>query len=278
LEGVRKNPYIPELAEIVEIRDEAPNIKTFRIRFRDRALQESFRFTPGQFVELTVFGYGEAPFSISSSPLERDFFELTIRKMGTVTRALFRLGPGGVVGVRGPFGRGWPIEKMKGENVLIIGGGIGIAPLRPLVEYIIANRNDFGDVILLYGARTPKDIVYKKELERWKEHIDVRLTVDIGDKTWRGRTGVVTVLLDDVDVNPKETYSVQCGPPIMIHFVVKKLVEMGFPDDRILFSLERLMKCGMGFCGHCMIGGKFVCKDGPVFDYSEVKTLLEPAV
>ena len=273
-----ENPYIPQLARIESIRDEAPNVKTFRLRFKDERLQESFTFKPGQFIELTVFGYGEAPFSISSSPLEKEYFELTIRRMGTVTRALFKLGEGGTVGIRGPFGRGWPVEKMKGENVLIIGGGIGIAPLRPLIEYIIANRNSFGDVILLYGARTPKDIVYKKELERWKGEIDVRVTVDIGDETWRGRTGVVTVLLDDVDVDPRETYSVQCGPPIMIHFVTKKLVEMGFPDDRILFSLERLMKCGMGFCGHCMIGSKYVCRDGPVFDYSEVKTLLEPAV
>ncbi len=275
---VGRNPYIPMLARIVSVREEAPNINTFRLWLKDEEARRNFSFVPGQFLELTVFGYGEAPFSISSSPLEKEYFEVTVRKMGTVTRALFNLGEGGVVGVRGPFGRGWPIEDMRGENVLIIGGGIGIAPLRSLVEYIIANRDSFGEVILLYGARTPKDIVYKEELEQWRDAIDVHLTVDMGDETWKGRTGVVTVLLDDVKVDPRETYSIQCGPPIMMHFVTKKLLEMGFSDERIVFSLERLMKCGMGFCGHCMISGKYVCRDGPVFNYSEVKTLLEPAV
>ncbi|RLE88999.1 MAG: oxidoreductase [Thermoprotei archaeon] len=272
---MRGNPYLPALAKIVKTRRETPDTATFRLEIEGSG---GLEFTPGQFVEVSAFGYGEAPFSISSSPLERSYVEVTVRRVGNVTRALFNMGEGGVVGVRGPFGRGWPIEEMKGQNLLMIGGGIGIAPLRPLIEYVIAHRNSFGDVILLYGARTPKDIVYKEELERWREHIDVRLTVDVGDETWRGRTGVVTVLLDDVEVDPRETYSVQCGPPIMIYFVTRRLVEMGFTDDRILFSLERLMKCGMGFCGHCMIGGKYVCRDGPVFKYSEVKGLLEPAL
>ena len=274
---VKGNPYLPSLARIVRVRDETPDTRTFRLELEGRK-PRGLNFTPGQFVEVSVFGYGEAPFSISSSPLEEDFIEVTVRRVGNVTGALFRLREGSFVGVRGPFGRGWPVEEMRGENVLMIGGGIGIAPLRPLVEYIIANRESFGDVVLLYGARTPKDIVYKEELEKWREYIDVRITVDVGDETWRGRTGVVTVLLDDVELDPRKTYSVQCGPPIMIYFVTRRLVEMGFPDERILFSLERLMKCGMGFCGHCMIGGKFVCKDGPVFSYDEVKGLLEPAV
>jgi len=272
---VKGNPYIPKLARIVNVRDEAPGIKTFRMSFEDGG---AFKFTPGQFIELSVFNYGEAPFSISSSPFIENFFEITVRRMGNVTGALFRLGVGGLVGVRGPFGRGWPIEKMRGHNVLIIGGGIGIAPLKPLIEHIIANRKDYGEVTLFYGARTPKDIVYKQELERWSKHIDVHVTVDMADDTWRGRTGVVTMLFDYVEVDPRDTYSVQCGPPIMMHFVTKKLLELGFPSERIFFSLERLMKCGMGFCGHCMISGRFVCRDGPVFDHSEVEVFLEPAV
>ena len=270
-----KNPYIPKLAVIEDMREEAPGIRTFRLKLKEGG---GLDFNPGQFIELTVFGYGEAPFSISSSPLLKDFFELTIRKIGTLTSALFKLNKGDTVGIRGPFGNGWPIEKMKGMNVLMVGGGIGIAPLKPVIEYIVANREDYNNVILLYGARTPSDIVFKKELEKWSKTIEIHLTVDIGDETWRGRTGVVTVLFDEIEVNPKETYAIQCGPPIMMHFVTKKLIELGFPEDRILFSLERLMKCGMGFCGHCMISGKFVCRDGPVFDYGQVKNFLEIAV
>ncbi len=272
------NPYIPNLAVIEGVREEAPDVKTFRLRFKDESVRAGFRFTPGQFVELTVFGYGEAPFSISSSPTSAEYVELTVRRVGTLTGALFRMGEGGIVGIRGPFGNGWPLERMRGEDVLIIGGGIGIAPLRPAIEYIIANRNRFGDVTLLYGARTPRDIVYKRELEEWGEYIDVRLTVDVGGEGWRGRTGVVTVLLDEVRIDPRRTYSIQCGPPIMMHFVTKKLADMGLPHERILFSLERLMKCGMGFCGHCMIGGRYVCRDGPVFDYKQVRGFLEAAV
>ena len=271
-----KNPYIPKLARITDIRDETPDTKTFCIALSDG--QRDFRFSPGQFVELTVFGYGEAPFSISSSPMCTDHFELTIRKMGTVTSALFRLGINSVIGIRGPLGKGWPIEKMKNRDVLIIGGGIGLAPLRPLIEYIIANRKDFGKVVLMYGARTPADLVYKYEFSRWSQNIEVHLTVDVGDETWKGRVGVVTVLFDEIDVDPKTTIALQCGPPIMMHFVTKKLKELGFPDDSIYLSLERLMKCGMGFCGRCTISGRYVCKEGPVFCYSEIRGFLERAV
>ncbi|MCD6381172.1 MAG: FAD/NAD(P)-binding protein [Candidatus Odinarchaeota archaeon] len=270
-----KNPYLPRLVFLDEFRDEAPNVRTVRVRFKEKG---DFRFKPGQFVEVTVFGYGEAPFSISSSPIEDEYFEVTVRKMGSVTSALFRMDRGDVIGVRGPFGRGFPVEEAKGENVLLIGGGIGLAPLKPVIEYIIANRNDYGDVILLYGAKTPSDIVFKEEIEKWKNYIDVHLTVDHKDETWTGRVGVVTVLFDEIEVDPRTTYSMQCGPPMMMHFVTKKLDEMGFPPNKIVFSLERLMKCGMGFCGHCMVSGKFVCKDGPVFNYSEVQSFLEVAV
>ncbi|HDI31807.1 MAG TPA: oxidoreductase [Thermofilum sp.] len=275
---IKENPYIPHIAKIRDFKEEAPDVRTFKLIFKDQRMANNFSIKPGQFIELTVFGYGEAPFSVSSYNLKGGEIELTIRKIGNLTRALFNMRKNEEVGIRGPFGRGWPLEDMKGENLLIIAGGIGIAPLKPLIEYVINERNLFGDVTLLYGARTPKDIVYKKELEGWKNYIDVHLTVDKADEKWRGRTGVVTVLLEDVKVNPSETYSLQCGPPIMMHFVTKKLIEMGFQHERIFLSLERLMKCGMGFCGHCMIGGKFVCKDGPVFGYNEIIAIPEPAI
>lgn len=271
-----ENPYIPKIARIINIQDETPDTKTFTIAFTDD--KHRFTFSPGQFIELTVFCYGEAPFSISSSPLHEDYFEITVRKMGVVTSALFRLDKNDPVGIRGPLGKGWPIENIYGRDVLIIGGGIGIAPLRPLIEYIIANRKKFGNVILMYGARTPQDIVYKDEFPKWSKVIEVHMTVDVGDETWTGRVGVVTVLFDEIDVDPKETIAVQCGPPIMMHFVTKNLKQLGFPDDHIYLSLERLMKCGMGFCGKCTIGGIYVCRDGPVFSYREIRGLLEKAV
>ncbi len=273
-----KNPYIPKLAIIRRIKDETPNTRTFRLTFKDPDLQRNFKFSPGQFIELTVFNYGEAPFSISSSPLEREYLETTIRVAGTVTKALFSLKENDVIGIRGPFGNSWPMGKLKGENVLIIAGGIGLAPLRPVIKQILSDRDSYGEVILLYGARTPKDLLYKEELKEWEKQIDVHLIVDVGDETWKGRTGVVTALFDEISVDPKSTYSLQCGPPIMMHFVTKKLVELGFSGDRIVFSLERLMKCGMGFCGHCMISGRYVCRDGPVFNYSQISNFLEVAL
>ncbi|MCD6368519.1 MAG: FAD/NAD(P)-binding protein [Thermoproteales archaeon] len=269
------NPYIPKLAVIKDIKDEAPNVKTFTLQIQDGG---KFSFESGQFVELTVFMYGEAPFSISSSPLIEDSFQLTIRKMGNVTTALFRKKEGDVVGIRGPFGRGWPLSEATGMNILLVGGGIGLAPLRSAILYMLEERRKYGDITLLYGARTPRDLLYKDEFDEWRKGIDVHLTVDRGEPGWKGRVGVVTVLFDEVDLNPKETICLQCGPPIMMYFVTKKLLELGFPEDHIILSLERLMKCGMGFCGHCTISGRYVCMDGPVFKYSEIKGFLERAV
>ena len=270
-----ENPYIPKLAIIKDYRDETPDTRTFQVRFKDLEDMKKFKFNPGQFVELTVFGYGEAPFSISGGIDKEDYFELTIRKMGTVTSALFRMQRGSIIGIRGPLGRGWPIEKMLGKDILIIGGGIGIAPLRPVIHYIKLHREKFGKVILMYGARTPKDLLYKYEFDDWAKFIEVHLTVDCGDETWKGRVGVVTVLFDEIEVIPEKTIALQCGPPIMMHFVTKMLKKIGFPDENIYLSLERLMKCGMGFCGKCTISGTYVCRHGPVFCYTEVRGFLE---
>ncbi len=273
-----RNPYIPKLAIIKDFIDETPDTRTFKICFKDPKDAQSFEFQPGQFIELTAFGYGEAPFSISGKSNRENTFEVTIRKVGVVTSAIFRLERGSVVGVRGPFGRGWPINKMHGKDILIIGGGIGLAPLRPIIHYIGGNRDKFNNVILMYGARTPKDLLYKYEFEGWSKFIEVHLTVDSGDQTWKGRVGVVTVLFDEIDVIPEKTIALQCGPPIMMYFVTKKLKELGFPDENIYLSLERLMKCGMGFCGKCTISGRYVCKEGPVFAYNEIKEFLERAI
>jgi sulfite reductase subunit B len=273
-----ENLYIPNIAIIIETRKETPDIKTFRLSFKDREFQRKFIFKPGQFIELSVFGYGEAPFSISSSPNQHDYFELTIKRVGNVTSALFKLNNGSAVGVRGPFGNGFPIQELENKNILFIGGGIGLAPLRSLINFVLSGREKYGDLTLMYGARTPKDIVFKEEIETWRKHIDVHLTVDVGDETWKGTVGVVTVLFKEVDVDPKDTIAVMCGPPIMMHFVTKELLKLGFPENQIILSLERLMKCGIGICGHCNIGRKYVCKHGPVFTYKETKDFLESAI
>jgi len=269
-----KNPYIPEKAMIEDFRDETPDTRTFRIRILSQRGSKGFQFSPGQFIELTVFGYGEAPFSISGK-VDDCSLEITVRRIGTVTRALFKKKVGDIVGIRGPFGRGWPVEKLHGKDTLIIAGGLGLAPLRSLIQHIMENRKSFGRVILLYGARTPMDLLYKEEIKEWRGFIEVHLTVDRGDESWRGRVGVVTVLFDEISVDPQNTIALQCGPPIMMHFVSKKLKQLGFPDENIYLSLERLMKCGMGFCGKCTVSGTYVCLYGPVFCYSEIRGFVE---
>ncbi len=273
-----ENPYLPKLAKIEAIKEETVDTRTFKIKILDEKVRNSFNFTPGQFVELTVFGYGEAPFSITSSPYEHENFSITVRRMGNVTRGLFRLKEGDIIGVRGPFGRGWPIEKIKGNDILIVGGGIGLAPLKPLIEYIILQRRLFNNVILFYGAKTPKDIIYKELFDIWKQYINVELTVDFAEKDWGGHSGPVTVLFKNFKLESNNIYSVQCGPPIMMHFVTRQLLSMRMEPEKIYFSLERNMKCGMGFCGKCMTGGRYVCREGPVFNYSEVKNFLETPV
>ncbi|RLG80286.1 MAG: oxidoreductase [Thermoprotei archaeon] len=273
------NNWIPKLARIVNVRDETPDTRTFTLKFID---DTEFEFQPGQFIELMVFGYGEAPFSLTSDPDEKRYFELTIRKIGTVTSALFEKPLNSLVGVRGPFGRGWPLKKAKNRNLLIVAGGLGLAPLRGVIYRIIRNRRDFGRVVLFYGARTPADVLYKDELFMWRKHIEVYKTVDKADEEWLscklGYEGVVTILFDKISVEPEDTIVFTCGPPIMMYFVTRKLVELGFDKKSIFLSLERMMRCGMGICGHCTIGGIYVCKDGPVFSLEEVESLLEPTV
>jgi len=259
------NPYIPEVARIKEIVDETPDTKTFVI---DRGMN----FKPGQFVELTVFGYGEAPISISGGNEEE--IELTIRAVGNLTRKIHRMKPRDAVGVRGPFGRGWPVEKARGKNLLIVAGGIGLAPLRPVIEYVRSHRDEFREVTLLYGARRPSLMLYKYRMEEWSRSINLLLTVDEPEDGWDGHVGVVTTLCDKIR-HVADTITLMCGPPVMMKYTSMVLIELGFPPSEMYLSLERNMRCGLGICGHCAIGGVYVCRDGPVFPLHKALRFVE---
>jgi len=269
----KENIYIPKIVRVEKIIKETSVIKTFQLR---TMRSSKFNFIPGQFLELSLFGIGEAPFSFSSSPLDKKL-EVTVRLVGDVTRNLFDIKEGDYIGIRGPYGNGFPLEKIKKKNILIIGGGVALAPLRSLIRYIIQKRDGFGNVVIMYGARTSKEILFKSEISSWKnvKNFKVFLTVDETDNSWSEDIGLVTTLFDKYTVPVKDTYSIVCGPSIMMKFTTRKLLEKGFDEDHIFLSMERRMKCGVGKCGHCNIGGKLVCQHGPVFSYGELKNLTE---
>jgi len=270
-----KNEYIPYPAIIEEIRKETFDTKTFHVRFKDNKLAKDFKYKQGQFMEISVFGAGEAPISITSSPSRQGFLEFTIRVAGKVTKSIHNLGKGNYLYMRGPYGNSFPFEEIKGKNIYFVAGGIGLAPLRSLINMVFDNRKDFKRIKLLYGAKTPDELCFKDELEAWKKIPDteVWLTVDKPCDGWGCRVGVVTELWKDTHVHPENAVSIVCGPPIMMKFVVMELQKSGFKDKDIIMTLERYMKCGIGKCGHCNIGEKFVCVDGPVFNYEQVKQL-----
>jgi len=279
--GVTDNPsgdlYIPMVAVVKSILDETPDTKTFRLAFEDPQYAKSFSWEPGQFVQVTVFGAGEAPIGFASSPLEKEFFELTVVERGAVTRAMHSLREDDKVGIRGPLGNCWPLEEMKGRDVLIVSGGCGLAPLRPAILKILADRSEYGDVWLLYGARTPADRDFKYDLEAWAQRDDLHLmeTVDIADENWTGHVGVVTTLFDQLELDAPNAVALTCGPPIMIKFVTLGLLKKGFSEDRVVTSLERYMKCGVGKCGHCCVNHVYLCTEGPVFTYRQMRALPE---
>jgi NAD(P)H-flavin reductase len=237
---------------------------------------DRFSFRPGQFTMLYVFGIGEVPISISGDPADDVRLVQTIRAIGAVTGSLDKLGKGNVVGVRGPFGTCWPVTGAVGKDVVLVAGGIGLAPLRPVLYRLLAEREKFGKVILLYGTRTPEDIVFRQELEQWRVRMDaeVQVTVDRAGAEWRGNVGVVTTLLPRAEFDPVNAVAMLCGPEVMMRFVAADLMKRGLPAEAIHLSLERNMKCGVGFCGHCQCGPFFVCKDGPIFRYDMVRRLL----
>jgi NAD(P)H-flavin reductase len=233
---------------------------------------------PGQFVTVSLFGIGEAPISIASSPSRSNgTFEMCVRRVGDVTNAMHQLEPGALLGIRGPFGHGFPIEKMKGKDVLFAAGGLGLPPLRSLINEVLDQRGFFDRVIILYGTREPSEILFEEELQEWSERDDVEfhMTVDRGDETWAGNVGVITTLFPKVTINPRNTVAATVGPPIMYRFVLMEMLGKGIPDTQIYLSLERRMKCGVGKCGHCQIHEFYCCQDGPVFRYADVKGLEE---
>lgn len=273
--GVNRELYTPELARIREIRRLTALEKVFTIELPQG---KSLGHRPGQFVEVSVLGVGEAPISISSSPSRSNStFELCIRMAGDVTGALHRLNPGDRIGIRGPFGRGFPIEKFRGKDVLFAPGGLGLAPLRSLINQVLDERAHFGRVIILYGARNPAELLFKEELEQWgkREDVELLVTVDRGDETWSGNIGVITTLFPKISIYPRNTVAVTCGPPVMYRFVLMELLGKGISEGNIYLSLERRMKCGVGKCGHCQINNVYACQSGPVFAYKEIKGLEE---
>jgi sulfhydrogenase subunit gamma (sulfur reductase) len=267
--------FIPVAARITNIVQLTALEKVFTIQLPEGM---SLNHRPGQFVEVSMLGTGEAPISISSSPSRSNgTFELCVRKVGDVTQAVHQLQPGDVVGVRGPFGHGFPYEKFRGKDILFAPGGLGLAPLRSLINQVLDERALYGRVLILYGARNPSELLFKEELEAWSKRKDVELmvTVDRGDETWKGHTGVITTLFKDVSVNPRNTIAVTCGPPIMYRYVLMELLGKGILEGNIYLSLERKMKCGIGKCGHCQINNVYACQSGPVFSYRDIKGLEE---
>lgn len=270
--------YVPDIATIKKVEQLSPIEKLFTIVFDDPKKQEEFSFEPGQFVELTVFGLGEAPFSIPSSPNNKKCFQLCVRDIGSVSGALHRMDAGSKIGIRGPFGKGYfPYDKMRNHNVLIVAGGLGLAPVMSFIDYILEDRKNYKELNLVYGALDPESIIFKdrvKEFEKRKD-INIHLTVDNADASWKGNVGVVTKLIPAIECVPEETFAVVCGPPVMYKFVVKELEKKNLKPENIYLSLERRMECGVGKCNHCHIGDKLACVDGPVFSLWEIRNLKE---
>lgn len=279
-----ENPYIPMPVEVTKIVTEVDtnDIKTFRLAFVNKEDEERFKYLPGQFAELSILGKGESPIGIASSPTQPGYIEFTVQRAGTlvtgiVTTALHDLDVGARIGVRGPLGNPWPIEFLEGKNVVVVGGGFAFTTLRSLLHYMLHedNRARFGDISVVYGARTPGLLCYKEELAAWEKRKDIRMyvTVDKGDATWKGREGFVPTVCKEVGPSPENAVTVICGPPIMIRFTLPVFFELGFAKENILTSLEMRMKCGIGKCGRCNVGHKYVCKDGPVFSFAELDQL-----
>jgi len=270
------NVYFPHIVVIEKIIEETPGVRTFHFNFKDKKLQKEFSFESGQFGEYSVFGIGEAPFCISSSPTRPDHLEFAAQQVGRVTNALHRLGVGAELGFRGPYGNSFPLDSLKGKNLVFVGGGIGLAPLRSLIWNVVDNRNKYKKIDIVYGARTPTDLCFKYDLDTWDKDKTVNMvtTVDKGDETWKGKVGLVPKVLEEVAPSAKEAVAIVCGPPIMIRFTFPVLEKLGFKPEQMLTTLEKRMKCGIGKCGRCNIGNIYVCRDGPVFSYAQIKSFV----
>jgi NAD(P)H-flavin reductase len=270
------NPYVIHPATIVEKIREAEDINTYRLQLVDKQTRQQFRFKAGQFNMVYLFGVGEVAISIVSDPDELELLDHTIRAVGRTTKAIADLQPGETLGIRGPFGEGWPLEEAKGRNVVIVTGGLGCAPVVGAIEYIFRRRAQYGSVKILHGVKTPHDLLYRERFDAWRRHPDteVLLTSDQPDKTWRNHVGVVTELFEQVSIDPVKSTVLMCGPEIMMRLGVPILLRRGIPATAIYVSLERHMECGIGLCGHCQMGPYFLCKDGPVMRYDQVEQWL----
>ena len=267
-------PYLPKWAQISRIEDLTGTEKLFEMHL---VSGEPLGHNPGQFVELSVMGIGEAPISISSAPRKTNSFELAIRKVGNLTNAVHGLIVGDTVGIRGPFGTHFPVEETRGKNILFVAGGIGLVPMRSFIHFVLEHREEYGEVTILFGTRNPSERLFLDELEQWRKRKDIRYleTVDRADQGWNGHVGVITTLFPKIDVDPSKTYCVIVGPPVMYRFAILEAKAKGIPDSQIFLSLERRMKCGLGKCGHCQINHFYVCQDGPVFRYTDIFGLEE---
>lgn len=269
------NPYLPQVGTVLEIIPETRNIRTLRVVLDDREAMEKFAFEPGQVGQLSVFGAGEATFVINSPPSQKSWLQFSVMATGEVTDAIHRLNEGDKVGVRAPLGNFFPWRDWKGKNVFFIGGGIGMAPIRTIMLHLLERKEDYGKISLLYGARSPKDMTYSYELEDWKQNpdLDCTLCIDNPCDDWGHKVGLIPAVLEELAPSPDNTVAVLCGPPIMIKFTLKSLEKLGFAPENIVTTLEKRMKCGIGICGRCNIGSRYVCVDGPVFTLKELQDL-----
>jgi NAD(P)H-flavin reductase len=266
-----KSPYEHIEAEVIDVVDETANIKTFTLEPKG-----GISFRAGQFMEVSLPGIGEAPFTPSSNHDVKGRLDFTIMSAGRVTKLIHQARPGDIFGLRGPYGTAYPLDKFKSKGVFIVGGGVGLAPLRALVYALFNEVDSYDRITIKYGARTPKDIVYKDEIDSWRtraKHVSVEISTDVGDETWKGNVGLVTTILKKDSLDIENSVAVVCGPPVMMKFVTFKLLDLGFGEGRIYLSMEKNMSCGIGKCGHCRIGPYYACKDGPVFTYDRIKGL-----
>jgi len=270
------NIYLPHIAVIEKIVDETYDTRTFHFNFKDEKLRREFTFESGQFAEYSVFGMGEATFCISSSPTRRDHLECCVRRVGKVTNALHRLGVGAEIGFRGPYGNNFPMEYLRGKKLVFIAGGLGLAPLRSLIWNVLDNRDQYDKIDIIYGARSPADLCFTYDLATWSQNPTVNMitTVDKGDKDWKGREGFVPTVTEQTAPSAQNAVAIVCGPPVMIRFTFPVLEKLGFTPESMLTTLEKRMKCGVGKCGRCNIGDLYVCRDGPVFSYAQIKSFI----
>jgi NAD(P)H-flavin reductase len=282
----KTNPYIPAQVRVekIAVENDAKDLKTFRLAFCNAADERAFAYGCGQFAMLSAPGAGESPVGIASSPLDKGYIEFTVKRYpaGVVTTALHDLSEGDIMGVRGPLGNGFPLDELKGKNLVIVGGGFAFTTLRSTIRYLLndAVRGEYGAITIIYGARNPGELLYKTELDEWNKRADVKtfITVDKGDDAWKGRVGVVPLAVKEAAPGPDNACSLVCGPPIMLKYTMPPLLDLGFSPATIYTSLERKMSCGIGKCGRCNIGGSYVCKDGPVFTLAEIMKNPENAI